>query len=199
MRKITMHESESVSRSSDDLALAEQNSRVSPTLVAVGVVLALVAIVTLTRLHRIADTPPGIINDEGANGVDALRVLKGEHAIFFAERASGREPMAIYATALATRLFGPSLLAFHLPPALASAGTVLAVFWLGLLLFGKDEDSNKLSPCHSCKDETLAAKSRIYSGSLEATQHSKVCRVERRYKLDRRRRRGHNSPSRKIR
>ena len=141
-----MHETESASRSSVDPALAEQNSRVSPTLVAVGIVLALVAVVTLTRLHQISDTPPGIINDEGANGVDALRVLKGEHAIFFAERASGREPMAIYATALATRLFGPSLLAFHLPPALASAGTVLAVFWLGLLLFGKDEDSGKPSP-----------------------------------------------------
>lgn len=119
--------------------------RYLPLLVAVGIVLALAVTAGLTRLYRISEIPPGIINDEGANGVDALRVLQGEHAVFFAEKASGREAMAIYAIALATRLLGPSLLAFHLPAALASVVTVFAVFWLGLLLFGKDEESGDSS------------------------------------------------------
>lgn len=117
--------------------------RVLPLLVATGIVFVLALVVVMTRLYRLSDAPPGIINDEGANGVDALQVLQGEHAVFFAEKASGREAMAIYATALATRLLGPSLLAFHLPAALASALTVLVVFWLGLLLFGRDEESGE--------------------------------------------------------
>lgn len=117
--------------------------RVLASLIAVGIVLALTVVVVSTRLYRLSEIPPGIINDEGANGVDALQVLQGEHAVFFAEKASGREAMAIYATALATYFLGPSLLAFHLPPALASAATVFAVFALGLLLFGRDDISGK--------------------------------------------------------
>lgn len=117
--------------------------RLLPTLVAVGIVLTLTVVVVLTRLYRLSEIPPGIINDEGANGVDALRVLHGEHAVFFAERASGREAMAVYATALATRLLGPSLLSFHLPGALASAATVFVVFVLGMLLFGRDSGAGK--------------------------------------------------------
>ena len=120
--------------------------RVLPLLTAAGIVLALAVVVVLTRFYHLSDTPPGIINDEGANGVDALQVLQGKHAVFFAEKASGREAMAIYATALATRFLGPSLLAFHLPAALASAGTVFVVFWLGLLLFGKDQESGNPRP-----------------------------------------------------
>ena len=112
----------------------------------VVIVIALTVVVVLMRLYRISDFPPGIINDEGANGVDALQVLQGHHNVFFAEKASGREALAIYATALATHFLGPSLLAFHLPPALASAGAVFAVFWLGLLLFGRDEQSGQLMP-----------------------------------------------------
>lgn len=119
------------------------SGRLLPTMVAVGIVLTLVVVVVLTRLYRLSEIPPGIINDEGANGVDALRVLHGEHAVFFAERASGREAMAIYATALATRLLGPSLLSFHLPGALASAATVFVVFLLGMLLFGRDSGAGK--------------------------------------------------------
>ena len=71
------------------------------------------------------------------------KCLQGHHNVFFAEKASGREALAIYATALATHFLGPSLLAFHLPPALASVGAVFAVFWLGFLLFGRDDQSGQ--------------------------------------------------------
>lgn len=132
--------------SSHNVTNSQGKERILVPLVAVVIVIALTAVVTLMRLYRISDFPPGIINDEGANGVDALQVLQGHHNVFFAEKASGREALAIYATALATHFLGPSLLAFHLPPALASAGAVFAVFWLGLLLFGRDEQSGQLRP-----------------------------------------------------
>lgn len=141
-----MHENVPVGHYPQNLTQSLGKDRVLVSLVALGIVIALTAVVVMMRLYRLSDFPPGIINDEGANGVDALQVLQGQHSVFFAEKASGREPLAIYATALATLLLGPSLLAFHLPPALASAGAVFSVFWLGLLLFGRDEQSGRLTP-----------------------------------------------------
>jgi len=101
-------------------------------------VVALALAVALLRLYRIHELPPGIDQDEGAHGVDALRVLQGEHAVFFTGHG-GREGLVVYAVALATSLFGRTLLATHLPTAVASVFTVFAVFWLGRLLFDQDE------------------------------------------------------------
>ena len=92
----------------------------------------------MLRLYRLSDIPPGIYSDEGIHGVNALQVLQGEHAVFFPDSA-GREGMIIYAVALTTAVLGRTMLAVRLPTALASAGTVLAVFWLGQTLFGRDE------------------------------------------------------------
>ena len=117
--------------------------RVHRAIVAVAIVIALSLAVLLLRFYRLSEMPPGIQNDEGANGVDALLVLQGEHRIFFPERATGHEAAGVYAIALTTAILGRSLLAFHLPMALASAGTVFAVFWLGRLLFGRDEESGQ--------------------------------------------------------
>ena len=99
----------------------------------------LALMVVLLRLYRLDELPPGISQDAGAHGVDALRVLQGEHAVFF-PRNFGREGMIVYGVALATFFLGRTVLAIYLPTALASAGTVLAVFWLGQVLFNRDED-----------------------------------------------------------
>lgn len=115
--------------------------RKARAILTVAILLFLSLTVLLLRFYRLSELPPGIQNDEGANGVDALRVLQGEHAIFFPERATGHEAVGVYAIALTTAILGRTLLAFHLPMALASAGTVFTVFWLGLLLFGRDEES----------------------------------------------------------
>ena len=48
--------------------------------------------------------------------------------------------MIIYAIALTTSLMGQTMLAVRLPSALASVGTVVAVFWLGQTLFGREEN-----------------------------------------------------------
>ena len=104
-----------------------------------GILLALTLAVAVLRLQRITEFPQGIQSDEGPDGVYALQVLEGEHAVFFPEAASGREWMGVYTIALTTSFLGRTLLAFRLPTALASAGTVLVLFWLGRLLFGRDE------------------------------------------------------------
>ena len=119
--------------------MSESTERRRISLAAGGILLILALAVVMLRLYRIAEVPAGIQNDEAADGVEALRVLRGEHAVFFPEKASGREAMGVYLIALATALLGRTLPALHLPAALASAGTVFIVFWLGLLLFGRDE------------------------------------------------------------
>ena len=102
---------------------------------------ALALAVGILRFHRLTHLPPGLYFDRGANGLDALQVLQGEHSIFFPERSNGREWLGIYLVALAISIFGQTELAFRLPTAVASAGTVFVVFWLGRLLCGHDVES----------------------------------------------------------
>ncbi len=118
----------------------EKAARQRIVLVTAGILIALALAVVVLRLQRLTDFPQGIQSDEGPDGVYALQVLEGEHAVFFPEAASGREWMGVYTIALTTSFLGRTLLAFRLPTALASAGTVFAVFWLGRLLFGRDEN-----------------------------------------------------------
>ena len=95
-------------------------------LTAGGIVFALVMAVLVLRLHRLSELPPGISFDEGTNGVDALRVLQGEHAVFYPETGGGRETLGFYAIALSTFFLGRTPLAIHLPSALVSLSTVLS-------------------------------------------------------------------------
>lgn len=102
------------------------------------ILIALALVVVLLRLQRLDEIPPGLNRDEGIDGVLALRVLRGEHAVFFPVD-QGREPSAIYALAASTTLLGRNVLAMRLPTALGSAAMVFALFWMGRLLFGRDE------------------------------------------------------------
>ena len=76
----------------------------------------------------------------------ALGVLQGEHAIFFPKWIKDVSLRSIYALALTTLLFGRTLFAMHLPTALGSAGMVFAAFWMGRLLFGRDEEGEQATP-----------------------------------------------------
>ncbi len=116
----------------------EKDKGLRLALVTVGIAIALALAASLLRLYRLAEVPPGIYLTEGIHGVNALQVLQGEHAVFFPDDY-GRAGMIIYAVALTTSFLGRTMLAVRLPAALASTGTVLAVFWLGNTLFGRDE------------------------------------------------------------
>ena len=108
-------------------------------LVAGGILFALALVAVMLRLHRLDEIPLELHSDEGAHGVNALQVLQGEHAVFIPEN-NGREGLIVYAIALSISLFGRTVLAVRLPTALASAATVIVVFWLGRLLFDRDEN-----------------------------------------------------------
>ncbi len=113
----------------------------------VGILLALAAAVVLLRFQRLDELPPGIPGDENRAGAAALGALQGEHAVFFTNQVnSGEDAWGIYALALSTLLFGRTLLAVHFPTALGGAGMVFAVFWLGRLLFGREEECRQATP-----------------------------------------------------
>lgn len=102
-----------------------------------GVAAVLVAMLVALRLGGLDDLAPGLASDEGENGLFALGVLEGKHALVF---GGHREPLGIYAISLAILTLGRTVLAVRLAPALASIGTVFVVWWLGRLLFGQDEE-----------------------------------------------------------
>jgi len=116
-----------------------REKRSSHLIVLWAILLTLTLAVFLLRFQRLSELPPGLYFDEGIHGADALQVLRGEHRVFFAHEDDGLEGMIAYTIALTTTFLGRTLLAVRLPTALASAGTVFVVFWLGQLLFGRDE------------------------------------------------------------
>ncbi len=102
-----------------------------------AILLTLTLAVLLLRFQRLSELPPGLYFDEGIHGVDSLQVLRGEHAVFFTHETRKLEGLLTYTIAVSTIFLGRTLLAMRLPTALASAGTVFLVFWLGQLLFGR--------------------------------------------------------------
>ena len=134
-----MSETSSAAQRPAGAAAPGKEERPRIILVSGAILLALTVAVVLLRFHRLGDLPHGIHHDEGIHGVNALQVLRGEHAVFFPEKNDGLEGLIAYAVALTTPLLGRTVLALRLPSALAGAGTVFAVFWLGRLLFGRDE------------------------------------------------------------
>ena len=111
----------------------------SRRLIVAGITAALALAALMLRLYRLGELPAGIQVSEALNGIDALRVLNGEHAVFFPSEFSGHEGLVVYLIAFSISLLGQTDLALRLPTALASAATLFVVFWLGRLLYGRNE------------------------------------------------------------
>lgn len=95
-----------------------------------------VLLATGLRFYRLGEWPPGPYRDEAYNGLDALGVLQGEHALFFPAN-NGREPVFIYLVAASIALLGPSTLALRLPAALVGVAATVPAFLLGRAWFGR--------------------------------------------------------------
>jgi 4-amino-4-deoxy-L-arabinose transferase-like glycosyltransferase len=86
------------------------------------------------RLYRIGEMPPGLYRDEGFYGLDALRVLRGEFALYFAAN-NGREGLFIYLLALGVGVFGRTPEALRIVSACVGIATVVALYFAGRNLF----------------------------------------------------------------
>ena len=94
------------------------------------------ALAAALRFYRLGTWPPGPYRDEAYNGLDALNVLRGQHALFFPAN-NGREPVYIYLVALSIALFGPTVLALRLPAAVLGTLATLPAWLLGRAWFGR--------------------------------------------------------------
>jgi 4-amino-4-deoxy-L-arabinose transferase-like glycosyltransferase len=95
-----------------------------------AVVLGLTALALAIRLYRLPDLPPGLYNDEAANGVDILHLLQGHYYPIFFAANTGREPLFIYLQAIIVGLLGATPWSLRLTSAILGAATVPAVYWL---------------------------------------------------------------------
>ncbi len=90
-------------------------------------VAGLTALAAALRLLALADIPPGLYHDEAFNGLDALGILEGTHAIYFVANR-GREPLFIYLIAATVGALGRTPGALRLAAALCGTLTVPATF-----------------------------------------------------------------------
>ena len=107
----------------------------SPSRFGWALLLLAVATAVFLRVYNLGSWPPGLYRDEAFNGLDALRVLDGNPALFFTAN-NGREPLYITLTALSVALFGRTVLAVRLAAALVGSITTWLVYKLGRSWFG---------------------------------------------------------------
>jgi hypothetical protein len=88
--------------------------------------LMLVLVAAFFRLYRLNEWPIGLWRDEAANGLEALRVLKGHLAVFYGTQ----EPLFIYFVAISIALLGRNPLAIRLVAALAGTATIPVTYLL---------------------------------------------------------------------
>ena len=107
----------------------------SPSTFGWALLLLAVGTAVFLRFYNLGNWPPGLYRDEAFNGLDALRVLDGEPALFFIAN-NGREPLYITLTALSVALFGRTVLAVRLAAAVVGSLTTWLVYKLGRSWFG---------------------------------------------------------------
>ena len=88
------------------------------------------------RFVALGSVPVGLYQDEAFNGLDAIRVLAGEHPIYFTAN-NGREPLLIYLASISIARLGRTVAAVRLPSALLGTLTIPATAFLGSALFNK--------------------------------------------------------------
>jgi len=98
--------------------------------------LLVMMLAALFRFWELGQWPPGLYRDEAQNGLDALQVLQGQHALFFPAN-NGREPAYIYLTALFISLLGRSALAVRAGAALTGTLTTWITYQLGQTWYGR--------------------------------------------------------------
>lgn len=88
------------------------------------------------RLAALGSVPVGLYQDEAFNGLDGLRVLAGEHPVYFSAN-NGREPLFIYLVSASIAWLGRTPTAVRLPAALLGTLTIPISAALGALFFNR--------------------------------------------------------------
>lgn len=89
------------------------------------------------RFWQVGNLPPTLSGDEGSQGLEAIKVLKGEITNPFGTGWLGVPTMSFYLNALTIGPMGNTAFALRLPWVLVGTVTVLVTFWLVRRLAGQ--------------------------------------------------------------
>jgi len=102
-----------------------------------GIALVLIiALAILFRFWRLYNLPPGLYEDEAANGLDIFRMQNGDIRPFYPAN-NGREGLFFFLQAIFVNIFGNSIIALRIAPALIGVGAVVATYGLTKEWFGR--------------------------------------------------------------
>jgi 4-amino-4-deoxy-L-arabinose transferase-like glycosyltransferase len=106
-------------------------SRISRPILIAGLLILIVGVGAVLRLWAIDRLPPQALDpDQGYYGADSLTILHGQWMVY-SPRNTGREALFMTLAAGVFKLFGPSVLTFHVFAAVLGVLTLPAIFWLG--------------------------------------------------------------------
>lgn len=107
--------------------------------------LIIIALAVFFRFWNLDSIPPGLYPDEAINGNDALISLKDfSYKLFYPEN-NGREGLFIWLLSLSLGVFGPSIVALRMVPALFGVLTVLGVYFLSRTLLSDIKHSKAVA------------------------------------------------------
>ncbi|MBI3973706.1 MAG: glycosyltransferase family 39 protein [Chloroflexi bacterium] len=106
------------------------------TRVLVAVLGSIVLVALGMRVWNLGGIPPTLGGDEGSQGLEALRILKGELRNPFTTGWLGVPTMSFFFNTPTIAWLGNTIFALRLPWALVGTATVLVVFWLVTRLHG---------------------------------------------------------------
>lgn len=110
---------------------------------ALALIMLLAAFLRFWQLDAI---PVGLSGDEGADGLGAKRILRGEELPLFITADFGEEPMHTYLVAGSFAIWGTRLWAIRFVSAVVGILTIPVIFWLAKELFPPGDGSSSLIP-----------------------------------------------------
>jgi 4-amino-4-deoxy-L-arabinose transferase-like glycosyltransferase len=96
--------------------------------VEIVVLVALIALAGFLRLHDLVASPPGLHGDEAITGIEGRRILAQGWIGPYSPLALGQPSGPLYLTATSVRLFGNTILAVRIVPALLGTLTIVALY-----------------------------------------------------------------------
>lgn len=108
--------------------------KASSSVLVLGIILV---VATGVRFYRLGDIPRGLYMDEAADANDALGAIAQHRFSVFYTGDGGREGLWIAMQSLSLRAFGRSIFAVRFWAPLVGVVTVLAIFALGQIWFGR--------------------------------------------------------------
>jgi len=102
----------------------------------VGLVATVVALAAFFRFWHLLSFPPGLWYDEGVNATDAITLIDRDHTRIWFDTVFGRSTLYLYLLAGSFKLFGFSIFAIRIVPAMAGLLAVVAFYFLARRIVG---------------------------------------------------------------